>query len=119
MSSNNSGKKDIILYDRHKRRKILEMAEHRSRKNKENPHYGFLVSWQPKDHSQARVKGESNSNKITDLATPRHGENAVSMAQGASALGTKKSIIRSLILIGFILIAELVVYLAWSKFVLS
>jgi hypothetical protein len=95
------------------------MAIERTRKNKENPHYGFLVSWQPKASSQARVKGESNSVKISGSATSRHGEKAVSMAQGALALGTKKSIIRSLILISFILILELVVYLAWRKFGLS
>jgi hypothetical protein len=95
------------------------MAEHRSRKNKENPHYGFLVSWQPKGQSQARVKGESNPDKYPTPATSRHEEKAVSMAQGVLALGTKKSIIRSLILISFILILELVVYLAWNKFGLS
>lgn len=95
------------------------MAIQRTRKNKENPHYGFLVSWQPKAPSQARVKGESKLEKFLSPATTRHGEKAVSMAQGALASGTKKSIIRSLILIGFILILELVVYLAWNKFVLS
>ena len=95
------------------------MAIHRTRENKENPHYGFLVSWQPKDRSQARVKGESKFEKFASPATSRHEKNAVSMAQGTLALGIKKSIIRSLILISFILILELVVYLAWNKFVLS
>ena len=95
------------------------MAIQRTRKNKENPHYGFLVSWQPKAPSQAHVKGETNSEQFSPPATSRHGKSAVSMAQGVLALGTKKSIIRSLILISFILILELVVYLAWRKFVLS
>jgi hypothetical protein len=95
------------------------MAEHRSRKNKENPHYGFLVSWQPKAPSQARVKGESNSGKIPPIATSRHRKSAVSMAQEASASDTKRGIFRSLILIVLILIVELVVYLAWRKFGLS
>ena len=95
------------------------MAIHRTRKNKENPHYGFLVSWQPKDHSQARVKGESNLGKISVAATPRHEKKAVSSAQGELASDTKENIIRSLILISFVLILELVVYLAWNKFVLS
>jgi hypothetical protein len=95
------------------------MAEHRSRKNKENPHYGFLVSWQPKPTSQARVKGESNLGKLDLPATTRHNKKAVSMAQDALTVDTKKSIFRSLILIGFILILELVVYLAWNKFGLS
>ena len=92
------------------------MAEHRSRKNKENPHYGFLYSWTP---PQARVKGESNQGKINSSTMPRHNKKAVYMAQGASASSTKKGIIRSLFTIGFILILELVIYLAWNKFVLS
>jgi hypothetical protein len=92
---------------------------HRTRKNKENPHYGFLVSWQPKDRPQAHVKGELNSNKISVSATVRHSKKAVSLAQEASAPDLKQSIIRSLILISFILILEIVIYLAWNKFVLS
>jgi hypothetical protein len=95
------------------------MAEHRSRKNKESPHYGFLVSWQPKPVSQARVKREPNSDKISGTASIGQGKRAESMAQAESGTGTKKNIIRSLILISFILILELVVYLAWNKFVLS
>jgi hypothetical protein len=95
------------------------MAEIRTRKNKENPHYGFLVSWQPKDHSQARVKREPNSEKIRLPATHTHGKRAESLAQGSLATGTKKSIVRSLILVGLILILELVVYLAWNKFILK
>ena len=95
------------------------MAEHRFRKNKESPHYGFLVSWQPKASGEARVKGESNPDKIAVPATFRHGKRAESLAQAEPGTGTKKNIMRSLILISFILILELVVYLAWSKFVLS
>ena len=107
------------MHDRRMRRKIQEMAIHRTRKNKENPHYNFSISWQPKSASQAHVKREPNSGKIVSAATLRHGKSAESLAQGASSTSTKKSIVRSLILIGFILILELVVYLAWSKFVLS
>jgi hypothetical protein len=95
------------------------MAELRSRKNKENPHYNFLVSWQPKTVSQAHVKREQASGEITDSATFRHGKMAESMAQGAPNVHTKKSIVRSLILISFILILELVVYLARNRFGLS
>lgn len=98
---------------------IRQMAELRSRKNKENPHYNFLISWQPKNTSQARVKREQFSNEKVDLATIRHGKSAESMAQGAPNVHTKKGIVRSLILISFILILELVVYLAWNKFGLS
>ena len=95
------------------------MAIERTRKNKENPHYGFLVSWQPKGPLEAHVKRESNSDKIAVPATHRHEKKAESMAQGVQGTGTKKSIMRSLILIGLILILELVVYLAWNKFILK
>ena len=94
------------------------MAIERTRKNKENPHYGFLVSWQPKEGSQARVKRESNSAKSTEVATPTHGKRAESLAQGELGSVNKKNIYRSLILVGLILILELVVYLAWNKFIL-
>jgi hypothetical protein len=95
------------------------VAIERTRKNKENPHYNFLISWQPKDHPQARVKGESNLDKITAPATFRHSKRAESSAQEAVASGIKKNIVRSLILIGLILILELVIYLAWNKFIIK
>jgi len=91
------------------------MAEHRSRKNKESPHYGFLVSWQPKPASQARVNREPDSNKTAGTATIGQGKRAESLAQAEPGTGTKKNIIRSLILISFILILELVVYLAMPR----
>ena len=93
------------------------MAQVRTRKNKENPHYNFLISWEPKGLSQARVKGESSSTKLVASATPRHGKRAESSAQEALASSSKKSIIQSLITIGFVLILELVIYLAWNKFI--
>ena len=95
------------------------MAELRSRKNKENPHYNFLVSWQPKPLSQAHVKREQTTDEIQNLATLRHTKSAESKALGVSNVHTKKSIVRSLILIGFILILELVVYLARNRLGLS
>jgi hypothetical protein len=70
------------------------------RKEKENPNYGFLVSWAP---SEARVKRE------------RKIEPEANYAQ----ISVKKDIVRSLILVSLILAIELVVYLAWKKFVLS
>jgi len=93
------------------------MAIKRMRKNKENPHYNFLVSWQPKDPSQAHVKRESNSNEKSTPPTLKHGKKAESLAQDALASNTKKNIIRSLIIISLIVILELVIYLAWNKFI--
>ncbi|MGA3291794.1 MAG: hypothetical protein ABSC49_01455 [Candidatus Microgenomates bacterium] len=95
------------------------MAIERTRKNKENPHYGFLVSWQPKEPSGTHVKGESRSDKISSPATVRHEKKAEYLAQDGSASKTRKNILRSLILISFILFLELVIYLAWSKFMIK
>jgi hypothetical protein len=89
------------------------MAIHRTRKNKENPHYQFLYSWQP---FQANVKGELEEGKTSTLATPRHGKKAESLAQEEGRPNIKKGIFRSLILISLVLILEVVVYLAWIKF---
>jgi len=76
----------------------LGVAIHRTRKNKENPNYGFLVSWAP---NGAHVKRE------------RHIDPEPKLAQ----ISVKKDIVRSLILVSLILILELVVYLAWSRFI--
>ena len=92
------------------------MSIQRTRKNKENPHYNFLYSWTP---SQPRVKRES---VLTDKAIPvklSASKRAEIQAKEDSFGRIKKDIIKSLILVSFILILELVVYLAWSKFVLS
>lgn len=95
------------------------MAVHRTRKDKEAPHYGFLVSWQPKPNSQARVKRELKSAALPEAAEAVHTKNANNWAQATLTRDIKKDIVRSLLIISLTLIAELVVYLAWSKFVLS
>ena len=74
------------------------MAIHRTREEKRNPHYQFLYSWDQKTHSQAGVKGKAKIEAKSDLAL----------------ISVKKDIARSLILVSFILIMELVVYLAWK-----
>jgi hypothetical protein len=95
------------------------MSVNRTRKNKEKTHYGFLVSWNEKRPSGSRVKGETNIGNNLASASGNHRKNADSLAQ-AEATGTvKKDIIQSLIRISLILILELVVYLAWNKFVIQ
>jgi hypothetical protein len=92
------------------------MSITRTRKNKEHPHYNFLYSWTP---SQAHVKRESaltNKDVSVKLSASKRAE---IQAKEDSFGRIKKDIIKSLILVSFILILELVVYLAWSKFVLS
>lgn len=92
------------------------MSITRTRKNKENPHYNFLYSWQP---SEAHVKRETilpDKVSFTKLSASKKAE---ILAKEDSMIRIKKDIIKSLILVSLILISEVVVYLAWSKFVLS
>ncbi len=95
------------------------MVEIRTRKNKENPHYGFLVSWEPRPTKKVYVKRETKFSKNVTLASSRHAKRAESLAQAEAAATNQKGIVRSLIRISLILILELVIYLAWSKFILS
>jgi hypothetical protein len=67
--------------------------------------------------SQAHVKGESNSDKISLPATLRHSKRAESSAQQASISKIKRGIIKSLIIVSLVVILELVIYLAWNKFI--
>lgn len=92
------------------------MAEHRTRKNKENKHYGFLYSWQPKDSSQARVKGELDSTKKSVSLGHAYPKRANLLAKDDDQARIKKDIIKSVILVSLILIAEVVVYLAWKRY---
>lgn len=95
------------------------MSIHRTRKQKEMPNYGFLVSWQPKPNSQARVKRELKSAVLEEPTEAGYAKSANNLAQATLTRDIKKDIVRSLVIISLTLIAELVVYLAWSKFVLS
>lgn len=90
------------------------MAIQRTRKNKTNPHYGFLVSWDP---SQARVKGELRSNNKQVGFKAKGIKRADLLAQDADGQTIKKSIIKSILVVSFILILELVIYFAWNKFI--
>jgi len=92
------------------------MAETRTRKNKENPHYGFLVSWEPKREKKAHVKGETKFDTNDMPASIRRGKKADSLAQAEAGASIKRDVVRSLIIISLILILELVVYLAWNRF---
>lgn len=95
------------------------MAQVRTHKNKRNPHYGFLVSWEPKQGKKARVNRETKFDANMIPASTKHSKKADSLAQPEAKTNLKNGIIRSLIIIGLILILELVVYLAWNKFIVK
>jgi len=88
----------------------------RTRKNRDNPHYGFLVSWDPDRSKIASVKGETKIKASGVTATARHGKRADSLAQAEATSYVKRDLIRSLIVISLVLILELVIYLAWNRF---
>jgi hypothetical protein len=89
------------------------VAEHRTRKEKQSPHYNFLYSWQP---SQARVNRESKIAIDDKILKPSASKKAEIQAKDASQARIKKDIFKSLALVSFILIIEVVVYLARNRF---
>lgn len=89
------------------------MAIKRNRKNKENPHYNFMVSWQP---SEARVKGEMKLGTKSQNVKLSSAKRADILAQDNKVKAVKKDLVKSLITISLILILELVIYLARNKF---
>jgi hypothetical protein len=93
------------------------MSISRTRKNKENPHYGFLVSWEPKAENKLHVKRETEIHAGNHLASNTRVKKADSLARVEAKLNVKKDILRSLIIISLILILELVIYLAWNRFI--
>jgi hypothetical protein len=90
-----------------------EMAQKRTRKEKANPHYEFLVSWSPKEGG---VKGELDSVKSSSEPTGVRAKRAMLLAKEGTGTPIKKAIVKSLVSVSFILILELVIYLAWSRF---
>lgn len=92
------------------------MAIQRTRKNKKGPHYGFLVSWDQNQLKRASVKGETKIGTESKIASVRHDKRADSLAQAEANTYVKRDLIRSIIIISLVLILELVVYLAWNRF---
>lgn len=95
------------------------MSISRTRKNKENPHYGFLVSWEPKAENKLRVKRETEIHADNRLASNMRVKKADSLARVEARVNVKKDILRSLIIISLIIILELVIYLAWNRFIVK
>jgi hypothetical protein len=95
------------------------MTQVRTRKNKKTPNYGFLVSWEPKQLKKAHVNRETKFASDVIPASTKHGKKADSLAQPEAKTNLKNGIVRSLITIGLILILELVIYLAWNKFIVK
>jgi hypothetical protein len=71
-----------------------------------------LYSWKP---GVAPVKGESNSGIKVETPKLSASKKAAELAKEVSEARIKKDIIKSLILVSFVLIVEVVVYLARNQ----
>lgn len=87
------------------------MAEHRTRREKENVHHNFTLSWSP----EGRVNRQINIGSNQKTAGSNKTEMADLSAKDLSGSSTKHAIIKSLITVSFILCLELVIYLAWKR----
>jgi len=85
------------------------VTKRKTRKQKENIHHPFLVSWQPQE---ARVNRESNSKIYVAKSKPELTKRADLLALDEQTKITKKGVLRSLVVTSLILILEVVVYLA-------
>lgn len=94
------------------------MSKRRTRVEKENVHYPFLISWQGSTKNkapEARVKRESENRTSPEIHEARHPKSAEILAKDEENTIIKKDIIKSLLTTSLILILELVVYLAWKR----
>lgn len=91
---------------------ISFVAGHKNRKDKAHPNYSFLVSYDPK---QATVKRESDLGNSIETPKLSASKKAAELAKEDSYARIKKDIIKSLILVSFVLIVEVVVYLARNQ----
>jgi hypothetical protein len=89
------------------------VATHRTRREKETAHYNFLYSWTP---SGPRVKRETKTASGAQNPKLAASKRADIQAKDEANERIKKDIIKSLILISFVLALELMVYLGWKKF---
>jgi hypothetical protein len=84
----------------------------RTREKKEHPHYNFLVSYDPK---KVGVNRESYSKINISNSKLTASKRAAELAKEDSAQRIKKDIVKSLMIIFFVLAAEVVVYLARNQ----
>jgi hypothetical protein len=89
------------------------MAKHRTKKQKQFAKHQFSLSWEPGVKRQNNIGYEAK----TSPAKPK--ESAENKTQPVPALPIKREIVKSLILVSFILCLELVLYLAWPRLMAS
>jgi len=93
------------------------MAKRRTKKDRASAHHQFTLRWVPSsknDDLASSVKGQLKEQDLAANARTRKAKNADILAQEGSDKKIRSDIIKSLILVSFILSLELVVYLVWT-----
>lgn len=90
------------------------MAKRKTRKQKENTHYSFTISWDPKSSSSSAsksVKGQKNHTRTRNYNGNTSKKDANFSAQDGHWQEIRKNLIKTLGITTFILSLELVLYL--------
>ena len=93
------------------------MSKRRTRKEKKEAHHHFTLSWEDLSKAElpeAHVKRQFKLSSKPDSDTTVSHESANISAKGEYSASIKHNIIRSLIIVSFILALELVIYLVWN-----
>ena len=93
------------------------MGKRRTRDQKVAPHHHFTVSWSPeakKEGLASGVKGQITRGSEAESGASHVQKSAVTLAKQDDSRLAKRAILRSLLLVSFILALELVIYLAWQ-----
>jgi len=90
----------------------------RTRKDKENPNYDFLIKWEPslpKLPQSKIVKGELVNTSFSETDKIYKDKKARSSANPRMSLWNNKDLVKSLIFSSLILCVEIVIYLLKSS----
>ena len=93
------------------------MAKRRTKKDKSSARHKFTLQWEPSSKNSdlaSSVKGQLKNQDSTVNTKPQNAKSADISAQESSGKNVRKDIIKSLILVSFVLSLELVVYLVWN-----
>lgn len=95
---------------------IQGMSKKRTRRHKINAKHQFALTWAPepkKDQNEPSVKGYLKGTKPPPISNKLDVKSAEITEKESGSAPTKTKIIKSLIVVSFILALEVVIYLVW------
>jgi hypothetical protein len=93
------------------------VAKRRTKKQKAGAKHPFLISWEnePENTSSSKpVKGQFKSKSKLKTGSGSKSKNAQLLDKQGYLASIKKDLFKSLVLAGFILALQIVIYLAWK-----